>query len=249
MRREDNAVAAVETERIARVSASDAERCWRSALHPETPAPLHTVVTSMSKLADLSKVPDREIVTRAREGGEDACRELVRRHGPAVYERIYRMVGNHELAEDLTQETFAKAFRALDRHGPERKLAAWLSQIGKNTALDYVRLKRPDSTRSHLTKTPGQIDRRGLHMPTPGHTPTARTDAREFAAALRRALRRLRPQYRRCFVLHHFQQRSYAAIARELNLPVSTVGTYLQRARAELKRILGDTWLQATTPQ
>ena len=177
-----------------------------------------------------AKSSDREVLARAREGDEDAYREMVRRYGPAVFDLVYRMVGNRELAEDLTQETFLKAFGALDRHYPERKPSAWILRIANNAAIDYVRLKRPDSTRSHLTMTPGHIDRQGMHMPTPS-TPTASTELREFTAALKRALRRLRPEHRRCFRLRHVEQRSYAEIARVMNVPVSTVGTYLQRAR------------------
>jgi len=172
-------------------------------------------------------------VAWAREGDEDAYHEMVRRYGPPVFDLVYGMVGNRELAEDLTQETFVKAFRALDRNGPERKPAAWILRIANNTAIDYVRLKRPDSTRSHLTKTPRYIDWRGLRMPTPSATPSANADPREFAAALERAVGRLRPEYRRCFVLHYVEERSYDEIADMLDLPLGTVKSRLNRARQE----------------
>ena len=191
----------------------------------------------MRKLPNLSEASDQEVVARAREGDEDAYREMVRRYSPPVFDLIYRMVRHRELAEDLTQETFVKAFRALDRHGPERKPSAWILRIANNTAIDYVRRKRPDSTRSPLTMTPGHIDARVTRMPLSG-TPTASRDLSEFAAALKRAVRRLRPEYRRCFVLRYFEQRSYDEIADIMNVPVGTVGTYLHRARAELKRML-----------
>jgi RNA polymerase sigma-70 factor (ECF subfamily) len=125
----------------------------------ETHTASPTVVPSMSKLANLSEASDQEVVSRAREGDEDAYREMLRRYGPPVFELIYGMLGQRELAEDLAQETFVKAFRALDRHDPERKPSAWILRIANNTAIDYVRRKRPDSTRSPLTMTPGQIDR------------------------------------------------------------------------------------------
>jgi RNA polymerase sigma-70 factor (ECF subfamily) len=192
----------------------------------------------MSKLANISEASDQEVVTWAREGDEDAYREMLRRYGPPVFDLIYGMVGQRELAEDLAQDTFVKAFRALDRHDPECEPSAWILRIANNTVIDYIRRKRPDSTRSPLTMTPGQIDRQAMRMPTPSVTPMTSTDRREFAAALKRALRRLRPKYRRCFVLRHVEQRSYAEIARIMNLPVSTVGTNLQRAREELKGML-----------
>ena len=192
----------------------------------------------MSKLPNLADASDQDVVACAREGDERAYDEIVRRYGPAVYDDIFRVVGIRELAEDLTQETFVKAFSALDRHGPDRNPSAWILRIANNTAIDYVRLKRPDSTRLLLTMTPGHIDRRGIRMPTPSHTPTASTDLRESAAALERAVQRLKPEYRRCFVLFHEGERSYDEIADMLDLPLGTVKSRLNRAKQELRRML-----------
>jgi len=185
-----------------------------------------------------AEASDQEVVAWARDGDEDAYREMVRRYGPAVFDLIYGMVGQRELAEDLAQETFVKVFGALDRHDPERKPSAWILRIANNTAIDYVRRKRPDSTRSHLTLTPGQIDVGATRVPTPRHTPTASTDLSEFAAALKRALRRLRPEYRRCFNLRHMDCRSYDEIAEIVHLPRGTVKSHVHRAKQELRRML-----------
>ena len=192
----------------------------------------------MTNLPNLSEASDQELMARAREGDEAARREIVRRHAPRVYDRTYRIVRHHEAAEDLTQETLVKMFRALDRHGPDRRPSAWIGRIADNTALDYLRLKRPDSTRSPLTVTPGRADLRARRMRLLGDTPTPSTDLREYAAALKRAVRRLRPQYRRCLALRYVEQRKYDEIARIMNVSVGTVGTYLHRAREQLKRML-----------
>ena len=77
-----------------------------------------------------------------------------------------------------------------------------------------------------------------MRMPTPRHTPTASTDLREFSAALERAVRRLRPQYRRRFVLRYVEERSYDEIADLLDLPLGTVKSRLNRAKQELRRML-----------
>ena len=78
-----------------------------------------------------------------------------------------------------------------------------------------------------------------VQAPNPSDTPTPRPDMRQLAATLEQALRRLRPEYRRCVKLRYVEGRSYDDIAEILHLPVGTVGTYLHRARKELKRILG----------
>jgi RNA polymerase sigma-70 factor (ECF subfamily) len=192
----------------------------------------------MTKPPDLSDASDQEVMTWAREGNEDAYREMLHRYGPAVFDVIYGVVGQREQAEDLTQETFVKAFEALEQQDPDRKPSAWILRIANNTAIDYVRRKRPDSTRSHLTLTPGYIERRAMPTPTPRGTPTGKTDLHEFTAAYKRALRRLRPTHRRCFVLRYVEERSYREIARTMNVSEGTVGAYLHHARAELKRML-----------
>ncbi len=119
----------------------------------ETHAAKRTVVTSMSKLPNLSEASGQEVVAWAREGDEDAYREMVRRYSPPVFDLVYRMVGHRELAEDLTQETFVKPFRALDRHGPERKPSAWILRIANNTAIDYVGHERPAGTARGLIES------------------------------------------------------------------------------------------------
>jgi RNA polymerase sigma-70 factor (ECF subfamily) len=75
-------------------------------------------------------------------------------------------------------------------------------------------------------------------VPTPRHTPTASTDVGQFAAALERAVRRLKPEYRRCFVLHYVEERSYDEIAEMLDLPLGTVKSRLNRPKHELRRML-----------
>jgi RNA polymerase sigma-70 factor (ECF subfamily) len=187
---------------------------------------------------DLSDASDHDIVELAREGDPAAQREIVRRYAPTVYDRIYRMVGHHELAEDLTQDTFAKAFQALAAHGPARKPAAWLGQIAKNTALDYVRRNRPDSTRSPLTVTPGHADLRATYIHLLQDTPTPDPDLQEFAAALELALQQLRPEYRRCFILRYIERRSAREVAKMLGLPLGTVKSHLHRATEELRQTL-----------
>jgi hypothetical protein len=151
-------------------------------LQLDSPAPPTAGPRCAGRESPTADASDRDVVACAREGDQYAYREMLRRYGPPVFDLIYGMVGQRELAEDLAQETFVKAFRALDRHDPERKPAAWILRIANNTAIDYVRRKRPDSTRPHLTKTPGYIDRRAVQWsvwescvgsPALGHNPEA----------------------------------------------------------------------------
>ena len=199
----------------------------------------------MSPPLDLSAASDQAVVAWARQGREEAFQELVRRYAGPVFARIYQIVGNRERAEDLTQETFDKVFRALDSYNPARRFAPWIKRICRNAAVDYVRVKRPDSPIWPSAVTLGEIHARPVHVTDSGDFPTPTTDPREDAAALEQAIGRLRPEYRRCVILRFVEERSYESIARIMKLPVGTVSTYLSRAKKELKTMLGpspDSW-------
>ncbi len=196
----------------------------------------------MSPPPDLS---DQELVARARQGREEASRELLRRYQRRVYEFIYRIVREPETAEDLTQETFAKVFRALDRYRPAFPFSAWISRIANNTTVDYLRRRQLDTlsldgspyatTPDEMAATAMQVADRSDSTPT---TPP-KVDPRELRAAIEQAIRRLPGKYRRCFVLRDIEELSYEHIAEVVGLPVGTVCTYIHRARRQLKDMLG----------
>ncbi|KPJ79968.1 MAG: hypothetical protein AMS19_10105 [Gemmatimonas sp. SG8_23] len=196
----------------------------------------------MTSPLDLAAASDREVVGRARAGLDDAWRELVRRYRDRVFASVFRIVGHRERAEDLAQETFVKAFGALDRYRSERRLAPWLLTIASNEAHEYVRRARPDSTLSRLALTPTHLDLPAVpadaNDPTGTHTDSAaeRTHEDPRALALEDALNGLRWQYRQCVILHYFEHRSHGEIARVMRLPVGTVKSHLSRAREELRR-------------
>lgn len=189
-------------------------------------------------MADLSDASDQKLVALARQGEEEAFRELVRRYRPAVLELMHKMFGHGDSSEDLAQETFLKAFDALNQEPDVRKPANWLMRIAKNTAIIHKRRTRPDYPYSHLVVTPGHADPSAIavsdSMDTPAQTPAGRD-----LEALRRAVERLRPRYRRCIKLRYMKKLSYDRLAEIMNIPRATVGTYLHRAKRELERVLG----------
>lgn len=187
---------------------------------------------------DLKWAPDRQVVAAALEGRETACWELVRRYQRLIYAIIHRIVGTHERAEDLTQETFAKTFNVLHRYSPDRPFAPWIAKIARNTALDYVRHRPLDSVSSPYAVTPGKIGASVIWGPTPTDTPSPDPEKRQRAQAVEQALARLRPEHRACIMLHILEQRTYGEIASILDLPLGTVATYIHRGRKRLRQML-----------
>jgi RNA polymerase sigma-70 factor (ECF subfamily) len=199
----------------------------------------------MSTPPALRELSDRDVVARARLGREEAYGELLRRYQRPVCKFLSHMVQDQDLAEDLTQETFVKAFRALDTYLPERPFSPWLFKIANNVGMDHFRaMEREDQALEDplYAITPGTPRATGIEMPTgisDTPTPPPRVDPLEFREALLQGLERVSTQYRRCYVMHELQERPYDEIAEVLGISESTARSYVSRARKQLDRILG----------
>ena len=146
----------------------------------------------------LDAVAEWELIRLAQRGDADAFGQLVARHQQAVFNVTYRLTGNRQEAEDVAQETFVRAYRALNRFDLERPFAPWLYRIAANTALSWIRRRRPE-----VALGEGAL----LSDPSPG--PEAQAIAAERSARLRAAIASLPPNYRAAIELRHFQGLSY----------------------------------------
>lgn len=178
---------------------------------------------------------DPAAVEAARAGDDAACRALVRFYQRPIHALMWRMLGSagrRPLAEDLTQEAFVRAFRALPRFDPHgvAPLSAWLLRIATRTAIDELRRRR-------LAVAP-------LDLVEPTASSAARPDEiaqwTSTAGAVRRAADRLSPEVRAAFVLRAYHELSYPEIAEALDVDLGTVKSRLFRARATLAEQLGE---------
>jgi RNA polymerase sigma-70 factor (ECF subfamily) len=186
--------------------------------------------------ADLKS--DAEVAVEALRGSSAACEALVRRFERPVYNLIARLVQDSGMAEDLTQETFIKMFRALGTFDPAYRFSSWLFRIAHNTAIDYLRQRRLTIVEPHVTEDDEERDPLASIADIAVVSPEHAASNRELAAALDAAIDRLRPEYRSAIVLRHQEGLEYDEIAHALDLPLGTVKTYLHRARRELARHL-----------
>jgi len=184
---------------------------------------------------------DRIAVEAVRRGSMDRFRDLVDRHGDVVYATLRRLAGSPELAEELAQETFVRAFEHLDEFRGEAGFRTWLVQI----AINLVRDRRRRSRRS-----PAMISLEELRARSRGHDdpperrpsvePIARLAQREISARLERELDRLPADYREAFVLKHVEGLSYEEIARVTGQTVGCLKVRVHRARTRLRQALAD---------
>ena len=179
---------------------------------------------------------EEQWVKRALAGSEDAFASIVRRYQRPVFSVIVRMVRDHGLAEDLTQETFIKAFRSMATFDPKRKLSSWLFTIAHNTAIDSLRKKT-----LQMVELESEAEERSLldRLPSTSETtPEAAAMDGDTARIFEEELRQLRPEYAEILVLRFQQGLAYEEIAEITGLPMGTVKTHLFRARRALARRL-----------
>jgi RNA polymerase sigma-70 factor (ECF subfamily) len=150
--------------------------------------------------------------------------EMVTRYHGRIYGYLLGMVGDAEQAQDLTQDTFLKAYKALPRT-PDPVLPAWLYRIATNTALDALRHRR---RLTWLPFAPGDEER----WAAPGADLPTRCAERE---AIQTALTRLTPPQRACLLLRARDGLSIDEIARALGLSPANVKVTLSRAKERFR--------------
>ena len=191
---------------------------------------------------DLTNLPDADVAALAKQGREEAFRELIRRYERPVFSLVFRMVRDRETAEDLAQDTFVKVLNHIDRYRPEFKLSSWLFKIANNVTIDYLRKRQLDTVSmdgSPHAGTASEVEATSFDVEARQESALDEIEARELGSAIERAIARLRPEYRSCIMLPHVEGRSYEEIAAILDLPLGTVKTYIHRARNELRKMLG----------
>jgi len=182
---------------------------------------------------------DAEIAIEALRGSAQASEALVRRFERPVYNLIARLVQDPAMAEDLTQDSFVKTFRALGTFDPRMRFSSWIFRIAHNTAIDYLRQRRVPVAPPLLEEDGEERDPLASIADLSAMSPERVALNRELAAALDKAIDQLRPDYRSAIVLRHQEGLEYEEIAHVLDLPLGTVKTFLHRARRELARHLG----------
>jgi len=181
---------------------------------------------------------DAELVMRLQAGDQAAYAQLVDEHASRIYRLALRMMGNEADAEDVLQETFLSAFKAMDRFEARSSLSTWLYRIASNAALMRLRRKEPDqvSVDEPMERDDGDLIPRQLFdfccLP---EEDLLRDEAREEMA---RAVDELPATLRSVFVLRDIEGLSTEETANALDLSISAVKSRLMRARLKLRERL-----------
>ncbi|NUS42212.1 MAG: RNA polymerase sigma factor SigE [Mycobacteriaceae bacterium] len=152
--------------------------------------------------------------------------ELVREHADRVYRLAYRLAGNPQDAEDLTQETFIRVFRSLSSYQPGT-FEGWLHRITTNLFLDMVRRR----SRIRMEALPEDYDR----VPADGPGPEQTYHDARLGHELQAALDSLAPEFRAAVVLCDIEGLSYEEIGATLGVKLGTVRSRIHRGRQALR--------------
>jgi len=173
-------------------------------------------------------VDERELIARVRAGDGAAERALYDAHVDRVYRLAYRLAGDDDLARELTQDTFVRAFERLGSFRGESKLSTWLHAVATSVVLNGLRkAKRFRQRETDLDEATG----------ISSGPPPAEPDLKRRLA---QAIDRLPKGYRIVFVMHDVEGYTHEEIGAALGIETGTSKAQLSRARGKLREALAD---------
>jgi len=175
---------------------------------------------------DGQQLADGEIVRAVVAGDRDLFKHLVSRHKNGVYALLMRQIGNHAVAEELAQEVFVRAFRALPSFRGDASFRTWITKIAMNAANSYFQSKGFKQERVTEALDPVKHDRPSSEG----------TEGNVKLSFFRSALAALSPKLRDALVLVGLEGRKYEDAATILDVPVGTIRSRVNKARLLLKQ-------------
>lgn len=171
-----------------------------------------------------------DLVTRVCQGDSEAFRLIFERYSRPVISFIYDMVNDRPLAEELTQETFVRAFRGIHTMRAETKLSTWLFGIARNVGRESLRAR--SRTGNHVDLT----DKAVMDLSDNKPVPVEGLLSKELNELIQRSLAELDEDKRLVFTLKVLHQCSYEEIAVITGFSLAKLKTDLHRARAEMRK-------------
>ena len=178
---------------------------------------------------------ERELAEKTANGDRHAFRQLFEEYQHMVFNVCYRMSGNREEAEDLTQDVFVKIFHSIGRFRGDAKLSSWIYRIAVNTSLKRERRKKLENWISldflfqeHTRSQPV----------SPEESPDQQIEIAEKAQLVQQAIQRLPERQKTALILSRYENLSYQEIATVMETNLSAVESLLHRAKNNLAKIL-----------
>ncbi len=194
-------------------------------------------MTDPHTASDSPPESDQELVLRSQSGDSSAFDMLVEKYKGRLYGMIYHMLGNHEDAADLSQETFIKAFRSISGFRGKSNFYTWLYRIGMNATLNFIRLRK------EANFSLNELEPRVEGEPTFKELMSKDTvlhslNKEEFQEKLNEALQKLSEEHRAMVILHDIEEMRHQEIAKILGCSEATARSRLFYAHQQLQALL-----------
>lgn len=168
---------------------------------------------------------DIDIIKMCLDGDTDAFEELIFRYKKLIFNTAYRMMGNREEAEDITQEVFIKIYNSLSKYDPEFKFSTWALRITSNLCVDWLRKRKGETIPIEEV----------YDLKDDGLTPEDEYISKERQKRVQAAIDKLPDKYKELIVLFHHRNLSYQEIMNITGETLTIVKNRLYRARQMLK--------------
>jgi RNA polymerase sigma-70 factor (ECF subfamily) len=181
-------------------------------------------------------IDDEKLIERVKSGDLSAFDELMERYNKRIYYLALKMTHSHEDAEDISQEVFARVFKALPKWKPKASFYTWLRTVTVNLCIDHHRARVRRQTQPLENKDGFTIE------PTVdlSNNPLKSAESEELMQKILEAAQKLSPRQRKAFTLFHYGGLSLKEVAEIMGCAVGTIKAHLNRATSKMRVLLED---------
>lgn len=179
---------------------------------------------------------DAQLITAYLEGNEESLAVLIKRYLKPIYSFAYTYARDEAQAQDITQETFVKAWKSIKKFDQSKSFKTWLFTIAKNTALDALKKKRTIPFSAFENEAGENMLTETLADPSPSALEILQNLDKTKSLAM--TLEKLPSKYREILVLYYTQHLNFREIAERLNISLNTIKSQHRRALIVLKKKL-----------
>ena len=193
----------------------------------------------MSEKLDYSTLDESVLVDHAKLGDTQSFEELVFRYRDRVYARAFSIMRNEDLAIDLSQNAWIKAWQRLEQFNGDASFVTWLNRIITNLCLDELRRQKRLKTDSieEIQEDTGPVENR---MEIQDFDPIAKLNQQELRERIDDAMDKLSVNHRTVLLLYEYEQLEYKQIADHMDTTIGTVMSRLFYARKKMALLLGE---------
>lgn len=195
---------------------------------------------SFKQKSALKALSDEELILQVQQGNNDCFDILVDRFKLRLFNYLFRMVGDRDEAEEITQETFVKAYIHADKYKTIAKFSTWLYTIGTNLVRNRIRSKKraPQFLSLWGRGRDADDEEKQIDLLDPGRSPDNQFNDKELGEIINQAIGKIPEKYRTSFVLREINQLSYEEIAAATGLKLGTVRSRINRARNYFRKLV-----------